>query len=87
MTDKERIELELNRRCNEMLAQLNIIEYDIKNLQMCRADNPASESGCTMEERLEIMEKVESSLRECFRPLHELKYVRVLRQYPWTQSR
>lgn len=79
MPDRERLELELNRRCNEMLAQLNLIEHDIKNLQMCRADNPVSETGCTIEERLETMEKLESNIYECFRPIRELKYLHILR--------
>lgn len=74
----ERQELELNRKCNEVTAQLKMLLNEITDIQFWRATFPYD--PYTVEKRREIIEELNANLYEFARPIREADFYRVLEE-------
>lgn len=74
----ERQELELNRKCNEVTAQMKMLLNEITDLQSWRASFPYDPHP--VEKRREIIEALCENLYEFARPIREIDFYRVLEE-------
>lgn len=71
LNSRERKELELRRQCNEFIISLETIISETHDLMLWRADNEL-ETEERVDERLEAIKSMNTSLRDLTKPIRDL---------------
>ena len=71
LNSRERKELELRRQCNDLIISLETIISETHDLMFWRADNEL-ETEERVDERLEAIKSMNTSLRDLTKPIRDL---------------